>query len=63
LNDGAAALVLATESEAGTISKPPLARIVGYYDAATDPIDFPIAPAFAMPKVEIYCGIFLIIFQ
>jgi len=25
-----------------------LARIVGYYDAATDPIDFPIAPVFAV---------------
>ena len=30
----------------------PIARIVGYYDAATDPIDFPIAPALAMPKVS-----------
>ena len=29
----------------------PLARVVGFCDAATDPIDFPIAPAFATPKV------------
>lgn len=31
----------------------PLARVVGFCDAATDPIDFPIAPALATPKV---CG-------
>ncbi|CAG5093969.1 Similar to acat1-a: Acetyl-CoA acetyltransferase A [Cotesia congregata] len=29
----------------------PLARIAGFQDAATDPIDFPIAPAFAIPKL------------
>jgi len=27
----------------------PLARIVSFSDAATDPIDFPIAPGFAVP--------------
>lgn len=53
LNDGAAALVLmtrsASEKEAGCR---PLARIIGFQDAATDPIDFPIAPALAIPKVR-----------
>jgi len=29
----------------------PLARIVAFQDGATDPIDFPLAPAFAIPKV------------
>lgn len=29
----------------------PLARVVAFQDGATDPIDFPIAPAFAIPKV------------
>lgn len=29
----------------------PLARIVGYCDAATDPIDFPIAPVYATQKL------------
>jgi acetyl-CoA C-acetyltransferase len=57
LNDGAAALVLATEDAAKKVSTKPLARIVGYADAATDPIDFPIAPAFAMPKLLKKTGI------
>ncbi|XP_021943856.1 acetyl-CoA acetyltransferase B, mitochondrial [Folsomia candida] len=48
LNDGASAMVLASESAAKRSSVKPLARIVGYYDAATDPIDFPIAPVFAI---------------
>ena len=30
----------------------PLARIAGFQDAATDPIDFPIAPALAIPTVS-----------
>lgn len=29
----------------------PLARIVGYADASVDPVDFPIAPAYAIPKI------------
>lgn len=29
----------------------PLARVVAFADGATKPIDFPIAPAFAIPKV------------
>jgi acetyl-CoA C-acetyltransferase len=32
----------------------PLARIVGFEDGATDPIDFPLAPAFAIPKVGFF---------
>lgn len=55
LNDGACALVLTTTSSAGT--KKPLARIVGYADAATDPIDFPIAPALAIPRLLEKCGV------
>lgn len=29
----------------------PLARVVAFQDGATEPIDFPIAPSFAIPKV------------
>lgn len=29
----------------------PLARVIAFEDGATDPIDFPIAPAVAIPKV------------
>lgn len=57
LNDGAAALVLTTASIAAKMSLKPLARVVGFQDAATDPIDFPIAPAFAIPKLLAQTGI------
>ncbi|XP_023700549.1 acetyl-CoA acetyltransferase, mitochondrial [Paramormyrops kingsleyae] len=51
LNDGAAALVLMTAEAAQRLSVTPLARIVAFADAAVAPIDFPIAPAYAVPKV------------
>lgn len=49
LSDGAAACVLATAKAADRLGVKPLARIVSFSDAATDPIDFPIAPGFAVP--------------
>lgn len=49
LNDGAAALVLATGKSASQLNLKGLARIVAYQDAETDPIDFTIAPALAIP--------------
>ncbi|CAG5125588.1 unnamed protein product [Candidula unifasciata] len=51
LNDGAAALVLMTSQAAKRLGAQPLARIIGFADAATHPIDFPIAPAYAIPKL------------
>jgi len=51
LNDGAAATVLMTEAAANSLGCKPLARIVGYADGATDPIDFPTAPKFALDKL------------
>lgn len=51
LNDGASALVLGSEAvarEYGAASRV-LARICGSADAAMDPIDFPVAPAKAVP--------------
>uniref|UniRef100_A0A8C4QVZ7 acetyl-CoA C-acetyltransferase n=2 Tax=Eptatretus burgeri TaxID=7764 RepID=A0A8C4QVZ7_EPTBU len=57
LNDGAAALVLMTVEAAKRLNITPLARIVGFADAAVDPIDFPVAPAHAMPKVLKACGL------
>ncbi|XP_059350905.1 acetyl-CoA acetyltransferase, mitochondrial-like isoform X2 [Daphnia carinata] len=49
LSDGAAACVLASAKAADRLGSKPLARIVSFSDAATDPIDFPIAPGFAVP--------------
>ncbi|XP_013383247.1 acetyl-CoA acetyltransferase, mitochondrial [Lingula anatina] len=51
LNDGAAALLLMTEKAAAKLNVTPLARIIGFADAATAPIDFTIAPVSAMQKV------------
>lgn len=57
LNDGAAALVLTTPETADLFKIKPLARIIAYQDAETDPIDFPIAPALAVPKLLKKAGI------
>ncbi|XP_027044050.1 acetyl-CoA acetyltransferase, mitochondrial-like [Pocillopora damicornis] len=51
LNDGAAALVLMTRQAADRLGVKPLASIIGFADASVAPIDFPIAPAAAMPKL------------
>lgn len=51
INDGAAALVLASEDEAGMRGLRPLARIVGYASAAQAPEDFATAPVLAIQSV------------
>ncbi|XP_059057565.1 acetyl-CoA acetyltransferase, mitochondrial isoform X2 [Achroia grisella] len=51
LNDGAAALVLMTAQAAQRLNVTPIARVVGFADGECDPIDFPIAPAVAIPKL------------
>ncbi|KAF5921127.1 hypothetical protein HPG69_018527 [Diceros bicornis minor] len=57
LNDGAAAVVLMTADAAKRLSVKPLARIAAFADAAVEPIDFPIAPAYAVPKVLKVAGL------
>lgn len=57
INDGAAACVLMTENAVENFKVKPLARIVGFADAAVEPIDFPIAPVFATQKLLEQCGI------
>ncbi|GIY47288.1 acetyl-CoA acetyltransferase, mitochondrial [Caerostris extrusa] len=57
INDGAAACVLMTANTAEKLNIKPLARIVGFADAAVAPIDFPISPAFAIPKLLERTGI------
>jgi acetyl-CoA C-acetyltransferase len=51
LNDGAAALVVASRDKAGQIGRKPVARIVGYAQAAVDPQWIFYAPAKAIPAV------------
>ncbi|ODQ70042.1 hypothetical protein LIPSTDRAFT_57913 [Lipomyces starkeyi NRRL Y-11557] len=59
LNDGAAAVVLASESRLDRHDDliRPLGVIVSYADAATDPIDFTIAPALAIPRALMRAGL------
>ncbi|XP_026318877.1 acetyl-CoA acetyltransferase, mitochondrial isoform X2 [Hyposmocoma kahamanoa] len=57
LNDGAAALILMTADAAERLKIKPLARIVGFADGECDPIDFPIAPAVAIPKLLKQTGV------
>jgi len=49
LNDGAAALVVASEAKAGQMGATPLARIVDYAQAAVEPRYLFYAPAVALP--------------
>jgi acetyl-CoA C-acetyltransferase len=51
LNDGAAALVLASREKAESIGTSPIARIVGYAQAAVPPRELFIAPALAIPRL------------
>jgi len=51
LNDGAAAVVVASRQKAEALGRQPLARVVGYTSAAVDPKYIFIAPAHAIPKL------------
>lgn len=51
LSDGASAMLLVNEETLKRFNLTPLARIVAFCDAATDPIDFPVAPVFATQKI------------
>lgn len=57
INDGAAALVLMSETKAKELGLTPLAYIKGYADAAHDPKWFTTAPAKALPKAIAKAGI------
>jgi acetyl-CoA C-acetyltransferase len=57
LNDGACAAVLMSATAAQRLNIKPLAIIRAIADAAIDPIDFPTAPAAAIPKVLAQAGL------
>lgn len=57
LNDGATAIMMMSTEAAKRLNCNPLARIVAYHDSETDPIDFPIAPALAIPRLLEKAGI------
>jgi acetyl-CoA C-acetyltransferase len=57
LNDGAAALILMSKEKATELGLKPLARILGFGDAAQDPMWFTTAPSLAIPKALKHAGV------
>ena len=57
INDGASALILMSEEKAKELGLKPVAAILGFADAAQDPIWFTTAPSLAMPKAMQNAGI------
>ncbi|KAI8624229.1 acetyl-CoA acetyltransferase [Xylariaceae sp. FL1651] len=57
LNDGAAAVVLMSEAKVKELGVKPIAKILGWGDAAREPERFTVAPALAIPKALKHAGI------
>ncbi len=57
LNDGAAAIILMSLEKAKELNLKPLAKIIGYADAANEPKWFTTAPAKALPKAIAKAGL------
>lgn len=57
LNDGAAAVVLVSAEQAKALGLKPIARILGFADAAQDPMWFTTTPSIAIPKALRNAGV------
>ncbi len=57
INDGAAALVLVSKTKMQQLGLSPVAKILGFADAAHEPIWFTTAPSEAIPKAMKHAGI------
>ncbi|OJJ46316.1 hypothetical protein ASPZODRAFT_67728 [Penicilliopsis zonata CBS 506.65] len=57
LNDGAAAVVLVSEAKLKELQLKPIAKILGWGDAAHQPSKFTTAPALAVPKALKHAGV------
>ncbi|KEO72562.1 acetyl-CoA C-acyltransferase [Anditalea andensis] len=57
MNDGASALILVSKEKAEELGLKPIAKILGFADAAQDPIWFTTAPALAIPKAIKHAGL------
>ena len=57
INDGASALVLASQQKVEELGLAPIATIRGFADAAQDPLWFTTAPALAIPKAMQRAGV------
>jgi len=57
INDGASALILASAEQIKELNLKPVAKIIGFADAAQDPLWFTTTPALAIPKALNMAGI------
>jgi acetyl-CoA C-acetyltransferase len=57
INDGAAAVILMSKEKAKELSLTPIAKILGFADAAQDPMWFTTTPALAIPKAMKMAGV------
>lgn len=57
INDGAAAVVLMSEAKVRELGVKPIAKILGWGDAAQEPERFTTAPALAIPKALAHAGL------
>ncbi|KAL2353149.1 Thiolase, N-terminal domain-containing protein [Cryomyces antarcticus] len=57
LSDGAAAFVLVSEAKVKELNLKPIAKILGWGDAAQNPSKFTTAPALAIPKALKHAGV------
>jgi acetyl-CoA C-acetyltransferase len=57
LNDGASALLLVSKAKAQQLGVKPIAKILGFADAAQDPMWFTTTPSLAIPKAMKQAGV------
>ncbi|OTB05109.1 hypothetical protein M426DRAFT_320155 [Hypoxylon sp. CI-4A] len=57
LNDGSSAVVLMSEAKVKELGVKPIAKILGWGDAAREPVRFTTAPALAIPKAIKHAGL------
>jgi len=57
LNDGASALLLMSKEKANELGVKPIAKILGFADAAQDPMWFTTTPSLAIPKAIKHAGV------
>jgi len=57
INDGAAAVILMSKEKAQELGIKPIAKILGFADAAQDPMWFTTAPSLAIPKAMKMAGV------
>ncbi|QOI97841.1 MAG: acetyl-CoA C-acyltransferase [Flammeovirgaceae bacterium] len=57
INDGASAMLLVSKEKAKELGLKPIAKILGFGDAAQDPMWFTTAPSLAIPKALKHAGV------